>query len=285
MSNPDSEAYYYDALPAYVLENLGSTRVRTKKTFLRQLAKMDYSPELIEAFQYIDRNLFLPPDYPEKYAYSKITPHLKRERGKLISSVSEPGVVAKMTALLDIQKGDNVLEVGTGSGYQGAIISWLVGEKGVVRTIEYDERVAQFAESNLHNLGIENVEVIVGDGSCGYEMGAPYDRIIVTASLPPVLLKDSPLFQQLKPGGVMVAPVGGFEYEGNCHMVAIGKSETQDPFLAKPVNISEHFSFVSMQGMHGWDAYKQGIMFGQAFYFMHTLGWGVSPQECLQQWR
>ena len=154
-----------------------------------------------------------------------------------------------------------------------------------MRTIEYDERVAQFAESNLHNLGIENVEVIVGDGSCGYEMGAPYDRIIVTASLPPVLLKDSPLFQQLKPGGVMVAPVGGFEYEGNCHMVAIGKSETQDPFLAKPVNISEHFSFVSMQGMHGWDAYKQGIMFGQAFYFMHTLGWGVSPQECLQQWR
>jgi len=78
---------------------------------------------------------------------------------------------------------------------------------------------------------------------------------------------------------------GGFKQEGSCHMVTIGKSETGELFLARPVNIEEHFSFVSMQGMHGWDAYKQGIMFDQAFYFMHTLGWGVSPQECLQQWR
>ncbi len=117
-------------------------------------------------------------------------------------TISQPYIVALMTDLLDVDEDDVVLEIGTGSGYQAAILAELV-EK--VYTIEIVEELGEQAKGRLKHLGYQNVEVLVGDGYYGWEEHAPFDGIIVTAAashIPP------PLTKQLKPGGRMIIPVG-----------------------------------------------------------------------------
>ena len=117
-------------------------------------------------------------------------------------TISQPLIVALMTELLDPQPDDIVLEVGTGSGYQAAVLSSLVAQ---VYSIEIVEELARGAEAVLDELGYTNVVVRAGDGYAGWPEHAPFDAIIVTAAaeeLPP------PLLQQLKPGGKLVIPVG-----------------------------------------------------------------------------
>lgn len=117
-------------------------------------------------------------------------------------TISQPYTVAFMTQLLDLQSKDMVLEVGTGSGYQAAILSQLARK---VYTIERFKELAGTAEAVLRRLGYKNVEVIVGDGSKGFPDKAPFDGIIVTAGAPEV---PRPLVEQLKVGGRLVAPIG-----------------------------------------------------------------------------
>lgn len=117
-------------------------------------------------------------------------------------TISQPYIVALMTDLLDVDEDDVVLEIGTGSGYQAAILAELV-EK--VYTIEIVGELGEQAKGRLQHLGYQNVEVRVGDGYYGWEEHAPFDGIIVTAAaghVPP------PLIKQLKPGGGMIIPVG-----------------------------------------------------------------------------
>jgi protein-L-isoaspartate(D-aspartate) O-methyltransferase len=117
-------------------------------------------------------------------------------------TISQPLIVALMTELLDPQPDDVVLEVGTGSGYQAAVLSSLVAR---VYSIEIVEELARSADAVLHELGYNNVVVRAGDGYAGWPEHAPFDGIIVTAAaeeLPP------PLLQQLKPGGKLIIPVG-----------------------------------------------------------------------------
>ncbi len=117
-------------------------------------------------------------------------------------TISQPYIVALMTELLEPKKEHRVLEVGTGSGYQAAILAELVES---VYTIEIVEALGEQAESRLQRLGYDNVTVRVGDGYYGWEAFAPFDAIIVTAAaghVPP------PLVAQLKPGGKLVIPVG-----------------------------------------------------------------------------
>jgi protein-L-isoaspartate(D-aspartate) O-methyltransferase len=117
-------------------------------------------------------------------------------------TISQPYVVARMTELLDPRPADRVLEVGTGSGYQAAVLGQLAGD---VVSVERHAPLAQAARDRLARLGYRNVRVIHDDASLGYPAKAPYDRILVTAAAPQV---DPALVAQLTPAGRIVAPVG-----------------------------------------------------------------------------
>lgn len=117
-------------------------------------------------------------------------------------TISQPSLVALMTELLELKGGEKVLEIGTGSGYQAAILAEVAGE---VYTIEIVESLAKSADKCLKELGYKNVTVRAGDGYKGWEEHSPFDAIIVTCGAPEIL---PPLVEQLRDGGIMVSPVG-----------------------------------------------------------------------------
>ena len=121
-------------------------------------------------------------------------------------TISQPYVVALMTEALQLKPGDRVLEIGTGSGYQAAVLAGIVKE---VYTIEIRKALADKAEKTLVDLGYRNVKVKYGDGYFGWEERAPFDAIIITAAanhIPP------PLIKQLKEGGRLIVPLGSTIY-------------------------------------------------------------------------
>ncbi len=121
-------------------------------------------------------------------------------------TISQPYVVALMTEALRLKPGDRVLEIGTGSGYQAAVLAGIVKE---VYTIEIRKNLADKAEQTLKNLGYKNVKVKYGDGYFGWEEHAPFDAIIITASANHI---PTPLIKQLKEGGRLILPLGSTVY-------------------------------------------------------------------------
>jgi protein-L-isoaspartate(D-aspartate) O-methyltransferase len=163
----------------------------------QQLASRDISDRrVLETMAQVPRHLFVP-DTLQAAAYE--------DRPQLIGegqTISQPYIVALMTQLVRPKPGDRVLEVGTGSGYQAAVLSSLCRE---VYTIEIVEPLAAEAAARLSRLGYDNIRTRTGNGYLGWPEAAPFDGILVTAGateIPPALI------EQLKPGGRMIIPVG-----------------------------------------------------------------------------
>jgi protein-L-isoaspartate(D-aspartate) O-methyltransferase len=150
----------------------------------------------LRAMRKVERHLFVPVFY-QKEAYDD-TP-LPIGFGQ---TISQPYIVATMTQLLDPKPGDRILEIGTGSGYQAAVLAEIV-EK--VYTIEIVKELGEQTKKLMSRLGYDNVDVFVGDGYKGLEAKAPFDAIIVTAAVEEI---PPPLLEQLKDGGKMIIPVG-----------------------------------------------------------------------------
>jgi len=152
--------------------------------------------KVLAAMARVPRHLLVPEEVRAR-AYENVPLPIGYEQ-----TISQPYIVALMTDLLDVEPGHKVLEVGTGSGYQAAVLSGLVAE---VYTIEIVEPLAERAKRQLAELGYRNVTVRAGDGYAGWPEHAPFDRIIVTAGADHV---PQPLVNQLRPGGRIVIPVG-----------------------------------------------------------------------------
>ncbi len=173
-----------------------------EKMVLEQIERRGVKDKnVLEAMKKVPRHLFVPEEYLNE-AYEDYP--LPIGEGQ---TISQPYIVAKMTELLEVKKGEKVLEIGTGSGYQAAILAE-IGAK--VYTIEILPKLAEKAKKTLSNLGYENVTVLVGDGFKGYIQEAPYDKIIVTAAPEKI---PEPLIEQLKIGGKLVIPVGKYDQE------------------------------------------------------------------------
>jgi len=171
---------------------------------------------VISAMLKVERHRFVPKAY-ESQAYTDRPLPIGEEQ-----TISQPYIVALMTELLDLKGEERVLEVGTGSGYQAAILAELAKE---VYTVEIMESLASSAKKLLSELGYQNIQVKTGDGYLGWPEAAPFDAIIVTCAPDHI---PNPLLEQLKEGGRMVVPVGTHSQELKKIVKRSGKIETTD---------------------------------------------------------
>ncbi len=165
-----------------------------------QLAERGIADErVLDAMARVPRERFVPLDVlAETYADRALPIDCEQ-------TISQPYIVALMTEALELRGDEKVLEIGTGSGYQAAVLAQLAGS---VVTVERHPSLSEQAGQVLASLGYHNVKLIVGNGALGWPPGEPYDRVIVTAAaevIPP------PLFEQLREGGILVIPLGDFD--------------------------------------------------------------------------
>ena len=176
-----------------MIERQGASRGELREDFVRRCITPYVTSELVlNAFKAVDRGDFTPfKDFP--YDDNAI---LLGEG----SSLSQPSLVASMINLLNPNREERILDVGTGSGYTAAVLSWCAKE---VHTIDYDQRVSEAAAQRLAKLGFDAVRIHTGDGAKGVVGYAPYDAILVTAGIVEI---PQALFDQLKDGGRIIAP-------------------------------------------------------------------------------
>lgn len=187
---------------------------------------------VLRAMRKVPRHLFMP-DSVRYSAYEDMAMSIGEGQ-----TISQPYMVAIMTELLELTGTEKVLEIGTGSGYQAAILAELADE---VYTVERISDLAERASETLKALGYDNIHVVTGDGTVGLAERSPFDGIIVTAAAPAI---PKPLVDQLKEGGKIVAPVG----ERFSQILLKGRKERG--------SLIEEYStpcaFVPLIGKHGW---------------------------------
>jgi protein-L-isoaspartate(D-aspartate) O-methyltransferase len=190
------------------------------------------TPAVLEAMGSVPRHLFVP-EHLREYAY---------EDGPLSigegQTISQPYMVALMTECLEPSPADTVLEIGTGSGYQTAVLAAIVSH---VYSIERIASLAQRARKVLDELGYRNVTIVVGDGSLGLPGHAPFDGILVTAAAPEV---PQPLIEQLATGGRLVIPVGGEYHQTLWKITRQSRGISREEITG--------CVFVPLIGTHGW---------------------------------
>lgn len=188
---PGDDARYQRARDELVREIEADVR-RTRE----YLGTSSLDPRVLEALGRVPRHEFVPEELRDAAYLNRPLPIGNGQ------TISQPYVVAVMTQLLELAPDARVLEVGTGSGYQAAMLAEVAGS---VYSVEIVEPLGLRARALLERLGYDNVEVRIGDGFAGWPEQAPYDGIIVTAAAPEV---PPPLLEQLAPGGRMILPLG-----------------------------------------------------------------------------
>ena len=203
----------------------GFQALREKMVETQIRARGVKEPRVLAAMLKVERHLFVPKKL-QSQAYQDHPLPIGESQ-----TISQPYIVALMTELLVLKGGEKVLEIGTGSGYQAAILAELVKE---VYTIEIVESLASSARKKLDELGYRNIQVRAGDGYKGWPEAAPFDAVIVTAAPDHI---PQPLIDQLKEGGRLVIPVGSGYQTLKKMMRKGGKIETQDviPVLFVPM--------------------------------------------------
>ncbi|NJL03142.1 MAG: methyltransferase domain-containing protein [Spirulinaceae cyanobacterium SM2_1_0] len=188
--------------PAEPDDRQATVRHQQFVTRLAQTGRLS-APGLLAAFRAVPRHRFLP-DLPLNEVYQDRAIATKHCDGLLVSSSSQPTMMALMLAQLDVRPGQRVLEIGAGTGYNAALLAELVGQHGQVTTVEYDADLATAARDRLHHLGYDNIEVVAADGIHGYEAAAPFDRILLSVAADDL----APAWrEQLQPQGWLVLPL------------------------------------------------------------------------------
>lgn len=188
--------------------------------------------DVLNALLEIPRHKFVPKKH-QKEAYKDYPLPIGENQ-----TISQPYTVAFMLEALEVGPGQKVLDIGTGSGYNAALLSKLVKEKGQVITLEIKEELIKKAKQNLKSY--KNIKIIKGDGSQGYSKEAPYDRIISTAAAPNILKN---WLKQLKKEGIIIAPVGSLTQV----MTKVTKKKNQ----LKKEDLG-FFQFVPLKGEYGF---------------------------------
>lgn len=187
---------------------------------------------VLEAMFRVPRHEFVRPAYWDAAYEDRPLPIGQTE------TISQPYMVAAMTEAARVEPGDRALEIGTGAGYQAAILAHL-GAK--VYTVERNVELAEAARARLESLNYPTIEVVCGDGSEGYAAAAPYQVILVTAGAPEV---PGTLLDQLADGGRLVIPIGNLRHQDLCVFLKRGDEITKQ--------VLDPCQFVPLVGRHGW---------------------------------
>lgn len=207
-----------------------------KDTLIKYWKKnYNFNNKLIDAFKDIPREKFILPKHKKETYADMALPILMGQ------TISQPTTIMVMLQALEIENGESILEIGTGSGYQTALLSKLTGPKGKVTSMEILPELHNFAKKNLRKVKLDrNIKLINADGSKGYEKFAPYDKIVLTAASPKI---NQLLLEQLNRCGTMVLPVG------HIYRQRLIKLTKERELITE--NLGE-FLFVPLRGEHGY---------------------------------
>ena len=221
------------------METITRIRLEEQKNKLIEVweSKFDINEREIDAFRSLKREDFIPKSLLS-FAYDDIPLPLMREK-----TISQPSTIIMMISALELEKSHRVFEIGTGSGYNTAIISKIIGENGKIVTTEIVPELVNLAKNNLNDAGIKNASVYEEDGSKGIKNEAPFDRIVITAACREF---PKPLLNQLKEGGIIVGPVGSREEQEMVKGVKDSNGRLRFYFLGQ-------FLFTPMYGKYGFE--------------------------------